>query len=115
MIINQPQSSHIPALRQLWKQAFGDPDAFLDGFFETGFSPDRCRCIMLDQQILAALYWFDCTWNGKKIAYLYAVATDLQYRGNGLCRALMENTHLHLKFLGQYHRPEVLQSLVSYF
>lgn len=100
MIIKQPDRQWIPALRQLWQQAFGDTDDFLDGFFRTGFSPDRCRCIIADNQPIAALYWFDCTWQGKKVAYIYAVATDLQCRGQGLCRALMENTHLHLKFQG---------------
>ncbi len=82
------------------KQAFGDTDAFLDGFFQTGFSPDRCRCVTLSGQLAAALYWFDCQWQEKKIAYLYAVATDKNFRGKGLCRALMEDTHRHLKDLG---------------
>ena len=100
MIIDNPHKADIPALRQLWKQAFGDTDSFLDGFFETGFSPERCRCITVRGQLAAALYWFDCQWQGKKIAYLYAVATDENFRGKGLCRALMEDNHRHLKALG---------------
>ena len=100
MIINAPTTDHIPALRELWKQAFGDTDAFLDGFFRTGFSPDRCRCVFWDDQPIAAHYWFNCDWQDKKIAYLYAVATDVNCRGQGLCRALIENTHLYLKLQG---------------
>ena len=100
MIIDRPHAADISALRQLWQQAFGDTDAFLDGFFHTGYSPDRCRCIKQDGQLAAALYWFDCRWEGKKLAYLYAVATDEHFRGQGLCRALMEDTHHHLKMLG---------------
>lgn len=100
MIIDKPQAADIPALRRLWKQAFGDTDGFLDGFFRAGFAIERCRFASLDGQLAAALYWFDCHWEGKKLAYLYAVATDESYRGKGLCRGLMEDTHRHLKGLG---------------
>lgn len=100
MIIDAPTRRDIPALRQLWKQAFGDTDTFLDGFFSTGFSFDRSRCLYTDGQLAAALYWFDCSWQGKKVAYIYAVATDKALQGRGLCRTLMENTHRHLKGLG---------------
>lgn len=100
MIIDRPASRDIPTLRQLWKQAFGDTDAFLDGFFSTGFSFDRCRCLHMDGQLAAALYWFDCSWQGKKVAYIYAVATDAAFQGQGLCRALMEDTHRQLRVRG---------------
>jgi len=100
MIIDKPSADLIPALRRLWQQAFGDTDAFLDGFFSAGFSPERCRCVLEENTPLAALYWFDCTWQGKKLAYIYAVATEEQCRGYGLCRILIENTHLYLKLQG---------------
>ena len=89
----------ISGLRQLWKLAFGDTDAFLDGFFGTAFSFDRCRWIEADHRIVA-LYWFDCRFRGEKLAYLYAVATHPDYRGRGLCRKLMADTHDHLQNLG---------------
>lgn len=100
MIIDVPALSQIPALRALWQQAFGDTDAFLDSFFSAGFSPARCRCITLDGTLAAALYWFDCQWEGTHLAYLYAVATEESQQGKGLCRTLMEDTHSHLRHLG---------------
>lgn len=100
MTIDYPAENSTPQLRGLWKEAFGDEDAFLDAFFAKGFSPDRCRCITQDGEITAALYWFDCSWEGRPLAYLYAVATGKRYRGRGLCRRLMSNTHEHLKYLG---------------
>ena len=100
MIIDVPRNTS--QLRDLWKQAFGDTDAFLDCFFETAYSPNRCRCVYQGDTLAAMLYWFDCTWEGKKLAYLYAVATDDRFRGQGFCRALMENTHRHLASLGYY-------------
>ena len=90
----------IPFLRRLLQQAFGDSDAFLDIFFSLGFSPERCRCIREDGKPVAALYWFDCDWKGKKAAYIYAVATHTAHRGKGLCRRLMEDTHAHLQAHG---------------
>ena len=98
MIIDKPAST--APLRRLWKQAFGDTDAFLDSFFTLGYAPERCRQISIDGKVVAALYWFDCEFSGKKIAYLYAIATDKAHRGKGLCRLLMEDTHRHLKALG---------------
>ena len=91
MIIDHPNET--AGLRQLWKEAFGDSDAFLDIFFTHGYSPRRCRCITEGNTVAAALYWFDCSFSGKKIAYLYAVATALSHRGQGLCRKLMADTH----------------------
>lgn len=88
------------ALKRLWQQAFGDTPEFVDGFFSTGFSPERCRCLYAQGQLAAALYWFDCLWNGRKIAYIYAVATDKAFRGQGFCRRLMEDTHDRLQALG---------------
>ena len=98
MIIDRPRDTG--RLRQLWQQAFGDPEEFLDAFFRTGFSPDRCRCVYEDDALAAMLYWFDCLFDGQRIAYLYAVATDRSYQKKGCCRALMEDTHRHLRALG---------------
>lgn len=96
MVIDFPTREQIPGLRQLWREAFGDSEAFLDGFFSAGFHPRRCRRMMLEGKIAAALYWFDCFVDSEKIAYLYAVATAGVFRRRGLCRALMEDTHILL-------------------
>ena len=59
MTINAPIPRQIPQLKALWQQAFGDTAAFIDNFFATGFAPVRCRCLTLDGDVAAALYWFD--------------------------------------------------------
>ena len=87
-----PNEALIPGLRDLWKKAFGDTDEFLDLFFSTAYAPDRCRCIAQDAAVQSVLYWFDCELAGQKMAYIYAVATDPDCRGRGLCRMLMEDT-----------------------
>ena len=100
MTIDMPRPGQIAGLRELWKEAFGDSDAFLDGFFATGFSPTRCRVLDWNGRCAAALYWFDCSIEGKKLAYIYAVATLEDFRGKGFCRQLMEKTHRDLQASG---------------
>lgn len=100
MNIDYPSQIQIDDLRALWQEAFGDDDTFLELFYTYGFAPDRCRCVTVDSHVAAALYWFDCQYQGRPLAYLYGVATAKAFRGKGLCRALAENTHAHLKYLG---------------
>ena len=100
MIIDAPCYDDIPALRSLWKEAFGDGDAFLDGFFSTAFSPDRSACAKESGNLLGMLYWFDCEYDGGRVAYIYAVATAKAYRGRGICSALLKETHIQLEKKG---------------
>ncbi len=100
MIIKNPAVSRIPELKALWKEAFGDTDRFIDAFFRSAFSEERSLCAIEEDSVAAALYFFDCEFGGKKIAYLYAIATKKEYRGRGYCSTLMEHTHKELKKLG---------------
>ncbi|MBE6663711.1 MAG: GNAT family N-acetyltransferase [Ruminococcaceae bacterium] len=100
MIVNSPKRDDIPSLKALFAEAFGDEGGFIDTFFDTAFSENRARVIYKEGKISAMLYWFDCEYLGKPLAYIYAVATDKAYRGQGLCSILMQDTHKHLKSLG---------------
>lgn len=98
MIIDKPRNTVL--LRQLWQEAFGDSDSFLDAFFQTAFSPERCLCAMEEEVLLGALYWLDVELSGQKWAYLYAVATAIHSRGKGVCHALMNAACEKLKKAG---------------
>lgn len=100
MRIDYPAPSHIPGLKALWEAAFDDTDEELEQFFRLCFSLERCRCIDVEGQVAAALYWFDTHGAGQRFAYLYAVATHPDYRNQGLCRALMADTLALLQKLG---------------
>lgn len=117
MNIDFPTPAQVPALKQLYQIAFGDTDAQTQLFFSTAFSPRRCRCLTQSGSVAAALYWFDCRDEQGKIAYLYAVATDPAFRGQGLCRRLMEDTHSLLAEQG--YRAAILvpgsESLFSFY
>lgn len=100
MEIRYPCNSDIPGLRKLWQQAFGDTDEYLDLFFNIAFAPERSLCALDGDTVAAAMYWLEGECLGKRIAYLYAVATDPAYRGRGLCRALTEQAHRILQDRG---------------
>lgn len=90
----------ITDLKALWMEAFGDPRDFVDNFFATGFSPERCRYIRTAEQLACALYWFDVSCDGQKLAYVYAVATAKALQNKGYCRRLLHHTHQQLKRQG---------------
>lgn len=100
MRIEYAGHSRIPELKELWKVCFPDTDDFISGFFATGFSGEKCRVLLDGQRAAAVLYWLDGEYRGQKLAYLYAVATHPDYRGRGLCRKLMEDTHALLRDQG---------------
>ena len=100
MTFEYPGKDHIPQLLRLWKDVFGEYDGFWERFLDTAFSPDHCRCITEDGHVSAGLYWFDCSCEGDRIAYIYAVVTDPKHRGKGLCRKLMADVHALLKEQG---------------
>lgn len=93
---DHPHIGLIPGLRRLWQEAFGDTDAYLDGFFRLAFAPENCLSIAQGDIVHAALYWMDMSCSGEKIAYIYAVATAESHRGQGLCRMLMDAAHTQL-------------------
>lgn len=95
-----PLPEELPALRRLWREAFHESEEFIDLFFSTAYSPERCRVAVEDGVLAAMLYWFDCEYRGRSAAYLYGVATAKACRGRGLATALMEDTQEHLEDLG---------------
>ena len=96
MKIHNPKLSQIPKLWGLWREAFCDTEEFLTAFYKTAFHVNRCRCVTIKEEFVASLYWFDCIYKDKKIAYLYAVATAKAYRGQGICKSLISDTHSYL-------------------
>ena len=77
--------------KALWSAAFGD-DGWIDSFFRTAYRPENTLAIFRDGQLAAGLAWMQTSCQGRKLAYLYAVATASEYRHQGLCRELMAKT-----------------------
>lgn len=85
--------------KALWAAAFGD-DGWIDSFFRTAFREENTLAIFREGQLAAGLAWMQTSCQGRKLAYLYAVATAPEYRHQGLCRELMAKTQEVLTSLG---------------
>ena len=79
-----------PALRRIWKAAFGDPDAFIQLFFSQFYAPEMATVAEVDGQPVSAGYTFSglslCVPGADPIpcAYGYSIGTLPAYRGRGL-------------------------------
>lgn len=100
MKIDFPIPAQGMEMAKLWQEAFGDTMELIEGFFCTGYSPARCRCVTVDNQVVAGLYWLDAEYKDQRFAYIYAVAVRKNHRGQGIGRKLMEDTHAHLQLRG---------------
>lgn len=100
MNIDHPSQKHIPVLKALWREAFGDSEEFINSFFDTAYRTDKCFAVTEGDNVISALYILDCSFEGRKLAYIYAVATSKAYRGRGICKRLMQYTHESLEILG---------------
>ncbi len=91
-----------PALTRLWKRVFGDSDAYLSLFFTHRFIPEQTLLARLSPHPdpVAMLFLLPISfWSGQKRTegrYLYAVATDPDFRSRGLSTLLLEEAHRRL-------------------
>ena len=93
MVFRNAAASDRSALTRLWQEGFGDPVAFIDLFMESGFTPERSLVAEVDGELAAMLYWFDCRLGSERYGYIYAVATDPRFQGQGIASRLMAETH----------------------
>ena len=86
--------SDVPALWQLWKQAFGDSEEYLDLFFKAAYAPERSLVL---EGIGGAAYWLDCSLEDRRLAYVYGVAVREELKGQGIGTAMMKALQAHLE------------------
>lgn len=95
MVLRVSEQGDLPVLKQLWKLSFGDEGEYIEHFFASYFTPERMLVLERDGQVRAMTAWFDMplvSAAGKRIpaAYLYAVATHPDCRGQGLAGQLLD-------------------------
>ena len=83
----------LPQLRELWKLGFGDTDEEIDAFFRTCWPETMGFAVEEDGRLLSALYTLPQTIaSGEEMhraAYIYALSTLPQRRGEGLAKKLI--------------------------
>lgn len=80
----------INSLKELWGSAFEDKNTAIDLFFKRIFKPEICYVADCDGKIVSMLYMLKTSVNGHKACYLYAAATEENYRCKGIMRNLID-------------------------
>lgn len=106
MKLTRAGSEDVPQLRSLWKEAFGDSDAFLDLFFGAVFPTCDAFCAREEETVCAMLFALPqvlaCGEQEEKAAYLYAVATKEAWQKQGLCSKLLQYSVKKLRAKGVF-------------
>lgn len=83
-------------LIELWRQCFGDPEAFIDLFFDRVYKEENALTIERDGQIVSALHMlpYTMTYYGTEIsvAYIYGACTAPVWQEQGLMRQLLHES-----------------------
>ena len=87
-------AEHIPELKNIWKQCFGDSDEYIDFFFENRFSDIRTIVLTKDSVPVGSAYLMPVSaieyGSPKKGYYVYAVGILEDHRGKGLFKKIHE-------------------------
>lgn len=94
------EQSHREGIISLWSETFGDSREAVEGFF-AAFPHCISYVAVENGQVVAMAHALPQLLSpDTKAAYLYAVATDKNHRGRGLCRTLMAFAETDLKARG---------------
>lgn len=102
-MIRLATASDADRLKRIWHTCFGDPEQYIEFFFQNEFDPQKTVVFEADGQACSMFFLLDSTvWISgaeHQAAYLYAAATLPEYRSRGfmgrmiqfsgeLCRAM---------------------------
>lgn len=83
-------------LMDLWRQCFGDSEAFISLFFDRVYKEENALTIEREGRIVSALQMlpYTMTYYGTEISvnYIYGACTALAERGQGLMRRLLQES-----------------------
>lgn len=100
----------IPRITELWELSFGDGGDYLDNFFQNYYQPRRVLLLEQDGVVNAMTTWYPSTFHAEsgdyRCAYLYAVATHPDCRGQGLASKL-------LTFCDEFLKAEGFQGVTT--
>ncbi len=84
----------LPALKAMWKEAFGDEDGYIDLYFSHRYAPENTLVWTENGSPIAMMAMLPCRLcaNAGELAarYIYGVATFVRHRGKGISTRLLE-------------------------
>lgn len=98
VFIEQARREWIPALKEIWKDAFGDREEEIEEFYRVFFREELSWCQVRDGRPVSVIYglpallWADDHGKRKqRLIYLYAGATAPDQRGKGYYGELLKS------------------------
>lgn len=90
------------ACKQLWREAFGDEEAFIDQFLLGYYRSERMMRIEQEGELACMLHLIPFQSVSGPLCYLYGVATARKWQGKGLATRLMQEAMTRIRQEG-YH------------
>ena len=103
--IRQATPEELPQMKDLWKKCFGDPNTYIDIFYQKFCSAEQMMVVVEDGEInsmAAALPGTIRLPDGTDVpvGYLYALATNPYMQGKGHARQLMAYADAYMRKQG---------------
>ncbi|MBR0536039.1 MAG: GNAT family N-acetyltransferase [Clostridia bacterium] len=99
-----PTAEHIPSLKKMWIEVFGDDEYSVNSFFEKTQSNENTICAFYNGTPVSALYAVEAEIFFQKKScsayYIYGVCTHPDHRGKGLMREIMSSLEVVAKDRG---------------
>lgn len=96
-MIEHPAESDLAELKSLWKEAFGDTDEFIEGFFTRRYSPGSALVYRSGYSIASMIFFphYEFSIEGKAcgLGYICGAATRKDFRGRGMMGELVGASH----------------------
>lgn len=104
-VLRPSRREDLPALVELWQLAFGDTQEYIRGFFDLVDDPERVLVLEQGGRVQAMACWLVTPLvrpdgREERAAYLYAVATRPERRGEGCGVRLLDYARRRLGELG---------------
>jgi len=95
-MISYGKSEYIPELKIMWHKIFGDSESYLNSFFGKVYKDENTLVDIENGNVVSVLFMIPYKFiaNGKetKIVYLYALATEPEYRGRKIMSKLIQKS-----------------------